>query len=265
MSYADTPQVRFHYVCDGAGSPVLLIPGSGGWRLTFDRMLGELASRHTVYALDPPGQGGTRVLDPDFDYTTDGIARSIGAFLDAVGLPEAAIVGHSWGGGFALRLAQLQSERVTRLVLMAPGGLEVHDAWEFRILRLPVLGELASRFISKSSVLHMLRKSFARHDRIPVHLLDEAVQAMRARPTREAMLRVERSVGWAETEHDLHLVRLPILLLWGERDRYFPVNLIDRFTTRLPHVEPHILPDAGHSLHDDYPDRAYALLKPFLA
>jgi pimeloyl-ACP methyl ester carboxylesterase len=54
---------------------------------------------------------------------------------------------------------------------------------------------------------------------------------MRTRPAREAMLRVERSVNWAETERDLHSVRVP---------------------------------DAGHSLHDDHPDLTYPLLKPFL-
>lgn len=127
--YVDTAVARFRYAMIGSGTPVLLLPGSGGWRLTFHSMAAVLAERHTVFALDPPGQGLTEVLDPDFGNDADAIARSIAVFLDAVGLERTAIVGHSWGGGFALRFAQLYPERVTRLALLGPAGLDVKDVW----------------------------------------------------------------------------------------------------------------------------------------
>jgi pimeloyl-ACP methyl ester carboxylesterase len=219
--YVDTAAAKFRYVRIGRGSPVLLLPGSGGWRLTFHTLAEVLAERHTVFALDPPGQGLTEVLDPDFCYDADAIARSIAAFLDAVGLERTAIVGHSWGGGFALRFSQLYPDRVTRLALLGPGGLDVKDVWEFRLLRLPVLGELAVRLQSAAAVRRMLRKSFVHRERVPNLLVREVVREMKSLPHRTArltdMLRVERSVSWAQTEADLHLVRAPVLLLWGNR------------------------------------------------
>src|SRR5918997_739583 len=90
----DTPVARFRYAVAGAGPPVVLVPGSGGWELTFHRTITELAAHHRVFALDPPGQGGTRVHDPLFGYDADAVARSLGDFLDGVGLPAAALVGH---------------------------------------------------------------------------------------------------------------------------------------------------------------------------
>ena len=266
--YVDTAMARFRYARTGTGPPVLLLPGSGGWRLTFHTMAAVLAQRHTVFALDPPGQGLTEVLDPGFGYDADAIARSLAGFLDAVGLERTAIVGHSWGGGFALRFAQLYPARVTRLALLAPGGLDVKDIWEFRLLRLPVLGELAVRLTSMASVRHLLRKAFVHRERISDDLIGEVVGELRSGRNRAArrtdMLRVERSVSWVDTESDLPLVRAPMLLLWGSKDRYFPVRLIDRFITRLPTVEHHVLPDCGHLLHDDCPEQTYALLSPFL-
>jgi pimeloyl-ACP methyl ester carboxylesterase len=266
--YVDTVLARFRYTLTGAGPPVLLLPGSGGWRLTFHAMVPALAERHTVVALDPPGQGRTRVLDPGFRYDADAIVRSIAGFLDALGLERTAIVGHSWGGGFGLRFAELHPGRVTRLVLLAPGGLDVKDAWEFRLLQTPILGELAVRLTSRTSIRHMLRKSFLHRERIPEALIDDVVHEMRSGSDRAArltdLLRVERSVSWADTERDLHLVHAPALLLWGGKDRYFPPHLLDRFTTRLPTVEHHVLSDCGHSVHDDCPEQAYALLFPFL-
>lgn len=267
---ATTERISFGYVQAGSGSPVLLLPGAGGWQLTFDALVTELAASHTVYALDPPGQGGTRVVDNAFEYDVDAIAHSIGDFLDAVGLSTVALVGHSWGGGFALRFAELHPERVNRLALLAPAGIDVPDVWEFRLLRVPVVGELATRFTSVASMRHLMRKSFAHRDRMPSdRLIREAARAMRVGRDpawlRRDLLRVERTVDWADTERDLPLVVSPVLILWGERDRYFPVRLLERFAGRLPDVRAQVLAGAGHSLHDDCPEQANPLLTTFLA
>ncbi|GAB2682530.1 alpha/beta fold hydrolase [Kribbella swartbergensis] len=261
--------VSFRYAVAGSGSPVLLLAGGGGWRLTYDALLEQIAERHTAYVVDPPGQGGTRVVDPDFGYDADAIADALAGFLDAVGIARTAVLGHSWGAGFALRLAELHPDRVERLALLAPGGLDVPDIWEFRVLRLPVIGELAARFTTVAAVRHMMRKSFVHADRLPSeHLLRAAADALRSGPDaarlRRDMLRVERAVRWTDTERDLGRVACPVLILWGEQDRYFPIRLLDRFTRRLPQVEVRVVPDAGHAVHDDVPDQTAALLSQFL-
>jgi hypothetical protein len=55
-TFVDTAIARFHYARAGTGPPVLLLPGAGGWRLTFQGMIGVLAQHHTVYALAPQGK-----------------------------------------------------------------------------------------------------------------------------------------------------------------------------------------------------------------
>lgn len=267
---AATAAVRFQYAVAGDGLPVVLLPGGGGWRPTFDDMITRLSAGHRVYAMDPPGQGGTRVTDPGFGYDVDAIAWSVGEFLDAVGLPAAAFVGHSWGGGFALRLAQLHPDRVSGLALLAPAGLDVADVWEFRLLRRALIGELATRFTSPAAVRHMMRKSFAHPDRMPAgDLLREVAQQLRSGPgaaaLRRDLLRVERRVRWSDTERDLDRVRCPTLILWGDRDRYLPVRLLITFARRMPTAEIHTLRGCGHSVHDDCPEQTYPLLTRFLA
>ncbi|MGW6503411.1 alpha/beta fold hydrolase [Nonomuraea angiospora] len=264
----DTEVTRFHYARAGSGPPVLLLPGSGGWKLTFQAMLEVLVPHYTVYALDPPGQGTTEILDRALPLGVDGIARSIAGFLDAVGVHRSAVVGHSWGGGFALRFAELHPDQVTRLALIAPGGLDVRDTWEFRLARLPLVGEFAVRWALESSARHLLRKSFAHRERVPKDRLDDYVHMMKSSHKQATlladMLRVERSVRWSDTERDLRLVDMPVLLLWGSEDRILPARLVGGFASRLPNAEAHVVPGGGHSLHDDCPDETYALLLPFL-
>lgn len=60
--FVDTEVARFHYSRTGDGPPLLLIRGGGGWRFNFQAMIPVLAQRHTVYALDPPGQGLTDIV-----------------------------------------------------------------------------------------------------------------------------------------------------------------------------------------------------------
>jgi pimeloyl-ACP methyl ester carboxylesterase len=126
-----------------------------------------------------------------------------------------------------------------------------------------MIGELATRYASAASVRHMLRKSFARPERMPGDaLLRGAAQEIRS--GRRDLLRVERAVRWADTERDLPLVRCPALILWGDRDRYFPVRLLPRFTGRMPAVDARVLTGCGHSPHDDCPERVDPLLTRFL-
>jgi pimeloyl-ACP methyl ester carboxylesterase len=187
-----------------------------------------------VVALDSPGQGRTRVLDPEFGYEADAIARSIAGFLDVVGLERTAIVGHSWAADSAAD----------------PGPRRARGSPDVKDVDTPHAPE----------VLPPPRAH-------PETLISDVVHEMRSGSDRAArwtdLLRVERSVSWADTERDLHLVHASALLLWG-KDRYLPSRLIDRFATRPSTVEHHVLPDCGHSLRDDCPEQIYVLLSPFL-
>jgi pimeloyl-ACP methyl ester carboxylesterase len=99
--YVDTPVARFHYTKTGVGSPVVLVPGGAQWIYSYRENVPALATQHTVYAVDLPGQGYTTLKQHGFGYDLDAMAGALGSFLDAVGLSRASIVGHSWGGGWS--------------------------------------------------------------------------------------------------------------------------------------------------------------------
>ena len=120
----ETPVARFFYTRSGSGPPVVLPPGGAVWSYSWRETIPVLARRFTVYAVDLPGQGYTVVTQDGFRYDLNAMAGALGSFLDAVGLPRAALVGHSWGGAVALYFAQRQPERVDRLALLASPGLD---------------------------------------------------------------------------------------------------------------------------------------------
>lgn len=115
------------FVTDTGGSapPVVLLHGGGpgaSGASNYSRNIDALAQSHRVIVPDMPGYGRSakRVDHADpFGYLAD----SIRGLLDEMGIETAHLIGNSYGGAAALRLALDTPHRVGRLVLMGPGGI----------------------------------------------------------------------------------------------------------------------------------------------
>ncbi|ACY96128.1 alpha/beta hydrolase fold protein [Thermomonospora curvata DSM 43183] len=117
--------IRTNYLEAGSGEPVILIHGSGpgvtayaNWRLT----LPALGARLRALAPDMVGFGHTE-RPPGQRYGVEVWADQILGFMDALSLPRASLVGNSFGGAIALRVAARHPDRVHRLVLMGSAGV----------------------------------------------------------------------------------------------------------------------------------------------
>ncbi|WP_350351670.1 alpha/beta hydrolase [Microbacterium sp. A8/3-1] len=104
----------------GAGEPLIYLGDqgySGRWIPLFD----SLASRFDVIVPDHPSFGGTDI--PDGLMTFTDLVVHYAEFLDALGLKDAHVVGHGFGGWIAAEFAAVYPERVTSLTLVAPTGM----------------------------------------------------------------------------------------------------------------------------------------------
>lgn len=120
---------------DAGGAPVLFLHGWALGSRAYKRAVRRLTVRGCrVYAPSMPGFGGTSDL-PNEHMTIAGYAAWVDAFLREVGVDEPALViGHSFGGGIATRLAHDHPERVRYLVLLnAVGGVSPRQPWEWAL------------------------------------------------------------------------------------------------------------------------------------
>jgi pimeloyl-ACP methyl ester carboxylesterase len=122
----DAGGVQTNYLEAGSGPPVVLIHGSGpgvtayaNWRL----VLPALADRFRVLAPDMAGFGFSERPEKA-DYGLDLWTEQVVGFLDALDISKASVVGNSFGGAIALRLATRHPGRVDRLVLMGSMGID---------------------------------------------------------------------------------------------------------------------------------------------
>ena len=129
---------RPRLVCVG-GHRVVLLHGQPGSAADWQQVAGRLAPGLGVVALDRPGYGASRERAGGFAVN----ARAVVAELDGRGIGRAVLVGHSYGGGVALAVAQLAPERVEALVLLASVGPGCLTGWD-QLLAAPVAGEVCA-------------------------------------------------------------------------------------------------------------------------
>jgi len=124
-AFVDAGGVKTNYLEAGQGRPVVLVHGSGpgvtayaNWRLTIP----DLAPHFRVLAPDMAGFGFSD-KPADATYGMAGWVDQLTGFLDALGIERVSLVGNSFGGGLAIRMAVDHPERVDRLVLMGAMGV----------------------------------------------------------------------------------------------------------------------------------------------
>lgn len=221
--------VKIRYVdTGGEGIPLFLSSGIGGSLELWSRQLEALAGDHRLIAWDYPGHGlsdmGRQPYDPD------SYAACALALLDVLGLEQVIAVGNSLGGTIALRLAGLAPNRIAGLVLVAPAMLGPEVFLPFRIMSLPLLGELMAK-PGKLSVERQLAALF--HD--PAVVTDDlraivwrnvhrpgATKALLGTLRRTMSLAGVRETVWRKSLELLEAATCPVLVVHGKQDVVLP-------------------------------------------
>ncbi|MBF6167033.1 alpha/beta fold hydrolase [Streptomyces gardneri] len=262
--YVDTELARFHYTRTGTGSPVVLVAGGGLWGYSWRDVIPALAAEHTVYAVDLPSQGFTELHRGDFAYDLPAMSQALATFLDAVGLHRTALVGHSWGGAWSLYFAEQHSDRVERLVLLDSPGLDAEKAPVTPLFTTPVVGELATDLTTRSFYADNIRGTFHNKHLVTEEVIDELYAPFSRPANRAGFLSLWRNMDFRLTDAGLARVAAPTLVLWGGADSWLPASQAGRLAARIPDAAATVLPNCGHTVHEDCPAQTNPLITGFL-
>ncbi|MCC0574476.1 alpha/beta fold hydrolase [Streptomyces californicus] len=260
----------------GDGPPVLLLhgggPGASGVS-NYARNITELAKEYRVIVPDLPGYGrSTKGIDGSdpFGHLADGIR----GLLDGLGLEKAHLVGNSYGGACALRLALDTPNRVDRMVLMGPGGIGTT-----RSLPTPGLNSLLNYYTGDGPSRRKLEKFirdylvFNAAD-VPDAAIDERYRAsidpeVIASPPlrRPSGPNALRTVWKMDFTRDARLSRLPVptLVLWGAQDRVNRPSGGPMLAERMPNCDLHLVANTGHWVQFERAELFNRLCADFLA
>lgn len=246
------------FVAETGEGPALLLlhgggPGASGVS-NFARNIDALAENFRVIVPDLPGYGrsskGVDQSDP-FGYLAD----SIRGLLDQLGVDKAHLVGNSYGGACALRLALDTPERVDRMVLMGPGGIGTT-----RGVPTPGLKSLLSYYggdgPSRQKLENFIRQYLVyKGESVPAEVIDLRYQASidpdvianppLQRPSGPTALRTLWRMDFTR-DRRLTTLQTPTLVVWGAEDKVNKPSGGQMLADRMPHCDLLQVSNAGH-------------------
>jgi pimeloyl-ACP methyl ester carboxylesterase len=259
----------------GEGTPVVLLhgggPGASGLS-NFSRNVDALAARHRVIVPDLPGYGkSTKSLDHSNPFKS--LADAVRGLLDALGIERAHLVGNSYGGAAALRLALDSPERVDRLVLMGPGGIGTTRGLPTDGLK-ALLSYYTGEGPSREKLETFIRTYLvADGQAVPDGVIDERYQAsidpeVVANPPlrRPSGPLAPRTLWRMDFTRDKDLARLPVptLVVWGQEDKVNRPSGGPMLADTIPNCELWTVPGAGHWVQWEEADLFNERLAAFL-
>lgn len=252
---------------EGNGQAVILIHGVLMSHLEFDDIIEALGERFHVIAPDLPGFGESEKPSPTrYNYGIESGAEAIADLIAAFGVGRAHLVGHAMGAAIALTLAANHPELVQRLVLEDALCYPSPKKLRERLPHVPVLGGILFKQLYGLGMFraYMRDEVFRANHALPIERIDRHYKLFNtpsARESAHAMLHAildTRAVVARVTR-----VTAPVLVVWGRDDKKEPVANAARLVRELQNAKLEIM-DAGHSPHEEHPERFVALVSQFL-
>jgi pimeloyl-ACP methyl ester carboxylesterase len=265
--FAEIKGVRMRYLVAGSGPPVILVHGLGGAASNWIALAQQLAQAARVLVPELPGHGGSSPLAaaPNLNPYADRLAT----LLEREKMHRATVVGHSFGGSVALRLAMRHPGLVGGVVLAGAAGISSSR-------RAAVYGLLLTALIQPGRRIAPYSTQIARGPRLrtlvfggwgaadPPALTPEAAKGFLDGPAKHSdTLSAARALLREDPRSELHRLGCPCLVLWGARDTQVRVDDAFEYARRLG-ARLRVIADCGHLLIGERPDACADAITTFL-
>ena len=250
----------------GQGEPVILLHGFGASTYSWRKVMPALAAAFRVVAIDLNGFGYTERPRAFESYSREGQAGLVLRVMDALGIPSAHLVGHSYGGGLSLFLAAQHPERVQSLVLVdSSAPTYANDRRSLAASVKPLLTfYLRSLVLRPGTVRRALLHSFHDDSLVTPELVREYYERLRIEGVIDAYYGLTAPTHIASEPVELEKIRTPTLIVWGAEDRVISAAAGRRAAARMPDAGFVAIEDAGHVPMEEKPDELVRIVLPFL-
>lgn len=219
-----------------------------GWGLSskiFEPIIYQLKNDFEVYSLDLPGFGSSPINKP---MVLKNYADFVYEFFKKNKIERPIVIGHSFGGAVAVKLALLYPESVSKIILAGASAIRQPDT-KIKILR--KTSEFFSPLIPKKIrmiILKILKLEKSDYAAIQNPLLKETF----------------KNIINENLAPFLNSVKVPTLIIWGENDTETPLKEGKLIAKSIPGARLEVIKNTGHFLFLEKPDKFIKLVKEFV-
>lgn len=267
--FLDVSGGQMHYVDEGSGSPVVLIHGTPSWSFLYRNVIRRLYGSHRVIAPDLIGFGLSE-KPTEWSYMLSDHASNLRRLITGLDLHDVTLVVHDVGGPIGLSVLFEHPERFKRVVITNTFLWRLTDPHFTRPARLlgGRVGKLMYTRLNLSARFFMPRVFGDRKLTSAAHLQYRSALARGGRVGPWAMARELRRAGdWLEQQWQRAemLEAMPVQIVWGEKDPTFRPRELVRWIERFPSARVTRLPDVGHFIAEEVPDRLADEIEDFIS
>ena len=233
----------------------MLIHGTFSSLHTYDEWTNILKDHFRVIRLDLPGFG---ITGPSMDnkYSIELFIEFILSFLNAIKIKKFHIAGNSLGGWMSWELALTYPERIKKMVLLNSAGY-INDRnypLPFVIAQTPFLRNAFS-FIPRAIVRRFLRQVFCDQTVITELMVNRYYDLIHREGNLDAFVKIANSY-FIQNTHNLNKIHLPVLIMWGNKDRWISPNHAQYFHREIPKSKLLIYENVGHVPMEEIPEKS---------
>jgi len=252
-AYVDTPEGHIHYLTAGSGEPLVLLHMFPASAEQYAAMIPLLARDYRVLAMDTPGFGNS--FNPTREYEIADFAATVIAFLDALGISRANVIGHYTGAATAAELGAAFPERVDKLVLSGcpywppERWQQFYQGWT-----LPPITADGSFLIQQWQKSQQMSPQMTLEDRLR-GLINRFTSDLRTADTHYAIERYDFASR-------LPLIKSPTLLMSGSRG--FFRDRLEITAPLIPGCQTKVIEGTGPGIYREQPETFAATIMEFL-
>lgn len=252
-----TPWGRTHIIASGPkdAPPLILLHGMHlSATMWFSNVI-DLSRNYRVYAVDTIGGVGRSVAIHPLKSRAD-LAGWLSETLDSLGIIQPHVLGHSYGGWLALNFALSMPERVSRLILLAPVGLQPLVS-QFWLRGIPLMLWPRRSFVA--SFMKWMTVAGVAINELFVEQFVTGIQNFRPRPH-------IRVLPAKFTDEELRQIKVHTLLLIGEEEVIYkkPKAAAKRANQLIQNIEVEVISNASHGLPIERPALVNERISGFL-
>jgi 3-oxoadipate enol-lactonase len=260
MPYLNANDINIYYEIHGTGQPLILISGLGGDRTFWQASLENLSAHFQVIIFDTRGIGRTDA--PETPYSMKLFADDMEAFMNALAIPQAHILGFSMGGQIALEFALSYPEKVKKLIIAASCS-KLNT--QIRLFVDAVL-EVYTEGISTKQMFKLIAPWLFSNVFLSVPGNETYLQFDENEPEQQPLY-AWRNQYLAQRAFDitpeLKNIHAAPLIITGEMDVFAQLSDAQTLHEQLAGSALHIIPGAGHLFNFEQPDVFHALVISF--
>ena len=258
---------------------VLMLHGNPTWSFFFRNLIQGLRNTHRVIAPDHIGCGLSDKPDEQrYPYTLERRVDDLEALIEQLGIRgRITLLMHDWGGMIGMAYAARHPEKINRLVLLNTAAFHLPKSKKLPrslwLCRKTPLGEL---LIRDTGLFTSVLARWAVCRPMEQRVREGYLWPYRRPDDRTGLFRFVQDIPLAPEDPGYQLVsevqakvpafnRIPVLILWGEKDFVFDHHFLREWERLLPSAEVHRFPNAGHYVLEDAGEEILPLLQTFLA